>query len=87
MTDYSDHEGYVCPGTNGDCIRNCCAFCNDSLFACMNCFGLDQGGSLTTDCAGRPLTADESNAVEDGQLDYRDGKWVKETSPFAKENQ
>jgi hypothetical protein len=90
MNQPSEHVAYICPGTNGDCVRGSCAFCDRGLFACINCFGLDKGGSLTTHCCGRALTAEETNQVQDSLLDYRlvdmfHAEWVKERSPHALE--
>jgi hypothetical protein len=82
--DSSGHIAYVCPGTNAACDNGTCVFCKYELTACTRCYGLSEGGSMTTDCCGEPLTADQSNNVEDGKLDYRDGVWINEPSPYAR---
>jgi hypothetical protein len=44
-----------------------------------------EGHTMTTQCIGHPLTAEQTNDVEDGKTDYRgDGVWVNEPSPYAR---
>lgn len=82
----SEHIAYVCPGTDPACDNGTCVFCRDELTACTRCFGLSEGCSMTTDCPGEPMTADQSNDVEDGKTDYRNGVWVNESSPYARKH-
>lgn len=80
----SGHEAYVCPGTSSQCRNDVCKFCTGALTACTRCFGLTEGGTMTTQCPGQPTTAEQSNDIEDGKIDYRDGKWVNEPSPHSR---
>lgn len=58
-----------------DAVCNCdgtgCMFCVGGLSACSICGGLE--GSLPTFCPGRAMTADETDQVYGGILDYRRG--------------
>lgn len=40
---------------------------------CVKCGGI--AASLTTECPGRPLTAQEMREIEVMELDYKKGKW------------
>lgn len=58
-----------------------CMFCQGGLRHCTVCGGFE--GTLTTDCCGRKITADEERRIYDlGTLDYRRGAWV-EFQPHA----
>lgn len=63
------HEAY-------DCDYMACMFCDGGLFACTVCGAFE--GATPDDCPGRLMTADESDAVYAGQLNYRAGEWRKE---------
>ena len=68
------HVFYEC---GGKCQEDGhCQYCDGGLAWCTTCGGAE--GSLTTDCPGRKITADEEDAIyKTGLLDYRDGQgWV-----------
>jgi hypothetical protein len=67
-----EHTEYICKG--GHNYPNC-QFCDGGLFACTVCNGAE--GSLPTDCPGKKMTEEQSNAIYAGTLDYREGRgWV-----------
>ena len=47
----------------------------EGLARCTVCEGVE--GELPTECPGRPMTLEESDGVVLGDLDYKDGKWIK----------
>ncbi len=54
------------------CNGSGCRFCDDGLFMCTVCGGLEE--SLTTHCCGRQLTEDEEDRI--CHFDFKDGKWI-----------
>jgi hypothetical protein len=57
------------------CHRTACHICDGGLSMCSVCMGAE--GSLTAECPGRPITADEERRIYDeGTLDFRRGRWV-----------
>lgn len=55
--------------------HNCeCIVCKGGLALCERCGGAE--ASMPTDCPGRKLTADESDMIQAGNLDYKDGKFI-----------
>ncbi|MEU4332356.1 hypothetical protein [Nonomuraea dietziae] len=68
--DATGHVDVKC--TNREC--NGCMFCDGGLWGCTICGGLE--GSMPSTCPGQRMTADQSDAVYGGRLDFRDGQWV-----------
>lgn len=68
------HIYHTCGATCDDPGR--CQYCDGGLSWCITCGGAE--GSLTTDCCGRKITADEETRIYNlGVLDYRDAQgWV-----------
>lgn len=77
QTDETGHIDVTC--TNPDCYG--CAFCAGGLWACTVCGGLE--GSMPSTCPGESMTAEQSDAVYAGRLDYRDGAWSEIASRFC----
>lgn len=68
------HTQYICK-----CSNPYCQFCEGGLYACTVCGGME--GTLTTDCCGRRLTADEEDRIyNQHKLNFRDGQWREEDS-------
>lgn len=61
---YRTDCGGDCGGT---CMVCCCGYC-------VKCMGYE--GGLPTECPGRILTFDESDAIYQGRLDFREGQWT-----------
>ncbi len=53
----------------------------EGLTQCSICHGAE--ASLPTQCPGRPMSSEECDAVQDGKLDCRGGRWVR-LEPKAK---
>jgi hypothetical protein len=71
----SGHVEHACDGNHGE-YQQTCMFCDGGLFACDVCNAFE--GATPDQCPGRRMTADESDAVYAGQLNYRDGQWHEE---------
>jgi hypothetical protein len=71
QVDDTGHIDVEC--TNPEC--NGCMFCDGGLWACTVCGGLE--GGMPSTCPGKAMTGEQNKAVYAGQLDYRDGQWVK----------
>lgn len=71
--DADGHVAFVCT-----CYRTGCMFCDGGLFACALCNSFE--GATTTHCPGEKMTADQSDAVYAGKLDYRNGAWLEACS-------
>lgn len=57
------------------CGEPICQFCSGGLALCTVCGGGE--GSLTTECCGRRITKEEEDRIyKQGNLDFRDGKWI-----------
>lgn len=59
------------------CDKERCFVCEGGLFACTRCGCAE--GATTTDCCGTALNGDVLNAIYAGNIDYRDGKWRRES--------
>lgn len=57
--------------TDPDCMG--CMFCAGGLYACEVCGGGE--GSMTTQCPGRQLSADELDAVYAQRKDFNQNRW------------
>ena len=58
-----------------DCGNWSCPICVGGLGFCIVCGGAE--GTLTTECCGRKITKEEEDRIyKQGNLDFRDGKWV-----------
>ena len=58
-----------------DCGRNTCYICGGGLGICTVCNGAE--GSLTTECCGRLITAEEEDRIyKQGNLDFIGGQWI-----------
>lgn len=75
-----DHIDYVCPGEHDDGGWTC-QFCAGGLWACSVCSGFE--GAMPTQCPGTGMTADQSDLVYGGLLDYRKGAWVEKPSYYC----
>lgn len=62
-----EHELHSCNGES-------CMICNGGLASCNTCRGAE--ASLTTSCCGRPLSSEEQDRVQAGELDFVDGNFV-----------
>lgn len=73
---FHGHKRRRCPGTSDRCAGGYCMLCE--LYACERCGGAE--GTLPTHCPGKPMTAQQEDAVYTGGLDFRfpDG-WVRPT--------
>jgi hypothetical protein len=67
-----DHVDYVCKRDHEDGGWSC-QFCAGGLWACSVCDGFE--GAMPTQCPGARMTADQSDAVYKGRLDFRAGRW------------
>ncbi len=63
-----DHTQFKCT-----CEEPNCQFCEGGLYVCTVCKGGE--GSLPSECPGRKMTSMEQDAVYDGKLDFRSGRW------------
>lgn len=66
-----------------NCERSCCPICEGGLSVCTVC-GLAEG-SLTTHCPGLNVFHDKSNDIYNGKIDFKDGAWVNQCSPYSPE--
>jgi len=64
-----------------NCSKLFCPICDRSLGVCSVC-GLTKG-SLTTDCPGAGCWTEKSRDIYDGKIDFKDGKWVNDSSPHC----
>lgn len=71
-----NHVEYVCTSAHTDGSDVYCQFCEGGLFACSVCNAFE--GATPSECPGVRMTADQSDAVYAGKLDYRAGRWVQE---------
>lgn len=51
-----------------------CMFCDGGIFQCSVCGGAE--GSLPSECPGYLIPMDMQDAIYNGALDYKDGKWI-----------
>lgn len=57
-----------------ECDEEECMVCEGGLALCTTCGGAE--ASMPTECPGRKMTADESDNVQAGNIDYRNGRFV-----------
>jgi len=69
------------PVVHTNCETLGCSICDGGLYCCKIC-GLIEG-SLTTDCPGEEAWAEKNEDIYAGEIDFRDGQWVEETSPHS----
>jgi hypothetical protein len=75
---YYTSEDCTCEDNNGCWI--CTNITEGGLTCCKVCKGIE--GSLTTECCGRPLSSAEQDQIYNkGDLDFRNGLWVREPNP------
>jgi hypothetical protein len=60
-----------------------CAICDFGLTFCVKCKGAEV--AMPTECPGRPMTAEESELVARGDLDYDMGVWFHLGQPVFKD--
>lgn len=66
------------------CGKLGCQFCSGGLAFCTVCGGAE--GTLTTECCGRKITKEEEDRIyKQGDLDFRDGKWISGTHGWSPE--
>lgn len=70
------HKYYVCDGSKHYGFWHC-NFCDFGLKMCNVCGGTER--SLPTECPGERMTASTEEQVYAGEIDFKDGKWVKKT--------
>lgn len=70
-----EHTKFVCTGQHEDGGVTC-MFCEGGLFACAVCDAFE--GATPDHCPGERMTAEQSDAVYAGTLNYRDGQWREE---------
>jgi hypothetical protein len=77
--DDTTHTDFVC---NGECDRPYgCMFCAGGLWGCSVCMGLE--GSMPSECPGTKMSYERAQEVYLGEIDFRNGQWVNEPSPFS----
>ena len=59
-----------------------CLYCDGGLSYCSTCHGGE--ATLPTECPGRPLTAEEQDAVGLGLIDHVAGTWIRPARWVAK---
>lgn len=67
------HARGECPNRDNPEYPRDCMFCDGGLSACTVCHAFE--GAWPDECPGAPMTADQVDAVYDGQLNFRDGQW------------
>jgi len=67
--------------THCDCKTIGCPICDGGIAVCKVC-GLIEG-SLTTDCPGKKCHSIHGENVYRGLIDFVDGQWVNESSPWS----
>lgn len=60
---------------SSDCKDPYCSICWAKSEHCTAC--VSGSVELTTECVGRRLTSFERDLVSRGELDYKDGEWVR----------
>lgn len=61
------------------CDSESCFICEGGLASCTVCYGGE--ASLPTDCPGVVMTAEQSEGVTNGTMDYRKFKWWRAGEP------
>ena len=56
------------------CHEDDCKICLGDLASCDTCGGAE--AALPTDCPGKRMDGDTLDAVQAGDIDYKDGKWL-----------
>lgn len=64
---------WVNPHADQPCDDSACMWCVGGLEICSQCHAFE--GATPTECPRRSMTADESDAVYHGLLDFRQGAW------------
>jgi hypothetical protein len=64
-----------------NCKKPYCEICEGGLSICSIC-GLIEG-SLTTECPGYRCWTEKGDDIYAGKIDFRNGQWVKECSPYS----
>lgn len=67
------HPRGECPNHNDPEYYRPCMFCDGGLQACTVCDAFE--GAWPDECPGRRMTAEESEKVYTGRLNFRDGEW------------
>lgn len=57
-----------------NCQELHCHICDGGLAVCTVCGGAE--GSLATECPGVRQTAQQSDQIYYGELDFKDGRWI-----------
>lgn len=67
------------PEVHQDCEENragrSCPICDGGLLWCIVCGGGE--GELPSECPGVPMTSEQKDSVMGGEMDFRDGQWVR----------
>jgi hypothetical protein len=66
------HAKGECPNHNSEYPRDC-MFCDGGLSACTRCGAFE--GAWPDQCPGERMSYEQSEAVYQGRLNYRDGAW------------
>jgi hypothetical protein len=70
------HVPYKCSDDHKTCPNpGVCSYCDGGLIFCTVCKCGE--GSLPTDCPGTPVNQEKQELIYNGELDYKDGKWIK----------
>jgi len=56
-------------------------FCEGGLFGCEICGGLE--GGMPTHCPGESMDYDREQEVYRGEVDFKDGAWIKSASIYS----
>lgn len=73
-----EHDPATCPTVQDG---RSCMFCDGGLFACEACGSFE--GATTSSCPGVRMTPEREDEVYRGEIDFRNGRWVQETSPYS----
>ncbi|MFA7287381.1 MAG: hypothetical protein WC055_00730 [Melioribacteraceae bacterium] len=75
-----EHTWHKC-----DCGEGPCVYCGGGLGVCDVCGGVE--GSLSSECCGYKLDEFVLEAIYNGGLDFKDGKWIvlKQECPNCRE--
>lgn len=73
----SGHVAFEC----SSCERPYCQFCVGGLFGCSVCYSFE--GATTSQCPGKRMDFKTIDQVYAGEVDFRDGQWVRAHSRYA----
>lgn len=79
IVNWPRHIRYRCAPGCRSCEIDACP--TQVLFSCSTCGASE--AELATDCPGYRLPAEERAAVQNGHLNFRDGKWRPENVVYA----